>query len=63
MSNVRLGVDGVGKDSNSGTHGVFMVCFRKQVGTIAPLYVFLKLFRENEELSRFQEKVLKEDLG
>jgi hypothetical protein len=42
-----------------GVHGLFLEKSRH----IARLYPYLKSSRKNEELSRFQEKVLKEDLG
>jgi hypothetical protein len=54
MSDVRLGIDGVEKDSGGGTHLVNAVVFRwNRASTIARFVRCLKSSRENEELSRF----------
>jgi hypothetical protein len=43
---------------------VNVVVFRwKRAGTIARSVPYLKSSRENQELSRFWEKIMKEDLG
>ena len=52
------------KYSGGGTHVVNVVVFRwKRAGTIARSVPYLKSSRENQELSRFWEKIMKEDLG